>query len=543
MPGRNPVVGLLLLLAPLVGLSAPAPPEPPSPDEKTLRDAGIPVDSDGLLNFFRGRTLEQADAKHIHDLIRQLGADDFDDRENAAQALRKVGVRAAPLLHAAMKDPDVEVARRAERCLADVGGVDLVTPTAAARLIARRAPDGAVPVLLAYLPFTGDAAVEEEVLAALLALTTPGKGDAVLDAALGDPEPVKRAAAAHVLARKGDKSQQAAVRKLLTDADAHVRWRAAVGLLTARDKTGVPALLALMTEGPSDLAWRAEEVLRRVAGDKAPPASPGDTPESRRRCRDAWAAWWKENGDALDLAHFAESERLLGFTLGVEYNTGRVWECNRDGSVRWEIRNLAGPMEAQMLPNGRVLIAECNAHSVTERDLQGVAQWEKKIDGEPTGCQRLPDGSTFVSTYVSAMEFAPDGTKTFSFPIEGGSNAIRKMRNGHVGYAQADKIVEVDTTGKRVRTIPLPEGMWVGIEDLPGDRFLVANSASGRVLEVDVGGAILWEAKTPGACGVSRLPDGHTLVATSQKVVELDADGKVVWDRAVDGYVRRAHRR
>src|SRR5207249_3819343 len=159
--------------------------------------------------------------------------------------------------------------------------------------------------------------------------------------------------------------------------------------------------------------------------------------------------------------------------------------------------------------NGRVLIAESNAHSVTERDPQGVVQWEKKIDGEPTGCQRLADGSTFVSTYGSAMEFAADGTKTFSFTIEGGSNAIRKMRNGHVACAQQDKIVEVDTAGKRVRTVPLPsQGMWVGIQDLPGDRFLVANSGSGRVLEVDAGGAILWEAKTPGACGVARLPDG-----------------------------------
>jgi hypothetical protein len=303
-------------------------------------------------------------------------------------------------------------------------------------------------------------------------------------------------------------------------------------------------LLGLMADGPADLAWRAEDALRRAAGDKAPAASPGDTPETRRRCRDAWAAWWKENGDAVDLAHFDEGERLLGLTLGVEYNTGRVWECNRDGSLRWEIRNLAGPMEAQMLPNGRVLIAEANSHSVTERDQQGVVLWEKKIEGEPTGCQRLPDGSTFVCTYGSAMEFAPDGTKTFSIAIESGSNAIRKMRNGHVAYAVADKIVEVDTAGKRVRTIPLQsQGMWVGIQDLPGDRFLMANSARGRVLEVDSAGTVLWEAQLPGACGVARLPDGHTLVATQGKVVELDAEGKSVWEKTVDGYVRRAHRR
>ncbi len=204
-------------------------------------------------------------------------------------------------------------------------------------------------------------------------------------------------------------------------------------------------------------------------------------------------------------------------------------------------------MEAQVLPNGRVLIAESNAHRVTERDLKGDIHWEKTIEGDPTGCQRLPDGSTFVSTFNTAMEFAPDGTKTYSFRLEAGSNAIRKARNGHIVYTLDDKIVETDTTGRRVRTIPLPAepaaGRYVGLEDLAGDRFLVANSNSGRVMEVDASGKVLWETNVPGACGVARLPDGHTLVGVNRQVVELDASGKQVWEKTGEGYARRVHRR
>jgi hypothetical protein len=142
------------------------------------------------------------------------------------------------------------------------------------------------------------------------------------------------------------------------------------------------------------------------------------------------------------------------------------------------------------------------------------------------------------------MEYSRDGKQLYSISLGGGSNAIRKHRNGNVLYATDGEIVEMDTTGKRVRSIPLPrESMWVGIQDLPGDRFMVANSSSGRVLEVDAKGKILWEGKVAGACGVARLPNGNTLVATASLVVELNRQGKQVWEKRSEGYVRRVHRR
>ena len=88
-----------------------------------------------------------------------------------------------------------------------------------------------------------------------------------------------------------------------------------------------------------------------------------------------------EKGEGFDLSEYKEAERLLGYTLGVEYNTGQVWECDLDGSIRWELCDLEGPMDAQVLPNGNVLIAEADAHRVTERDLKGKVLWEQKIEG------------------------------------------------------------------------------------------------------------------------------------------------------------------
>src|SRR5439155_1536407 len=92
--------------------------------------------------------------------------------------------------------PEAEVKQRAEWCLQQIakGGSGAV-PAAAARLIARRKPDGAAEVLLAYLPNADGATAAEEVRNALAAVAVrDGKADPAPDAALGESETSRRAA-------------------------------------------------------------------------------------------------------------------------------------------------------------------------------------------------------------------------------------------------------------------------------------------------------------------------------------------------------------
>jgi predicted Rdx family selenoprotein len=576
MHGRTLLVAFILSIAP-VAVAAAA--EKTSPEENILKRAGVPVDADGLLTFFRGRTLSDTECKQIGKLIHQLGADNFDDRESASKALQKIGGRATPLLRAAKHSLDVEIAKRAGQLLKEIAAPAPLSAVAAAKLLVRRAPTDAVAVLLAYLPFAADGAVEDEVLTALLALTPDGKADPALTAALTDPLPIKRGAAAYVLGRKGDKAGNDAVRKLLTDADATVRWQAACALLTVHDKAAIPVLMELLADGPFDAAWRSEEVLHRLAGDKVTAIWLDDSPKQRSKVRDAWAAWWKDKGAGFDLTGYKEAPRPLGYTLGVEYNTGRVWECDIDGSIRWEIKDLAGPMDAQVLPNGNVLIAEADAHRVTERDLKGTVKWEKKVDGEPNGCKRLANGNTFVSTCkfirsvreIGALEFGIDGATLFNVRNASGnfSDAICKGRDGRTFFISDGVFIQQDAAGKRLGTILLSWGQkvhYVGLQDLPGGRFLLADLVGGQVLEIKETeevpdmlelsdklreslshagpfAKILWQTHVPGACGVMRLTNGHTLVSANHKVVELNAEGVLIWEVAAEGYVRRAYRR
>src|SRR5262249_34987685 len=165
-------------------------------------------------------------------------------------------------------------------CIAEIELVPHATRhVAAARLLAVRRPEGAVEVLLAFLPFADWEKIGEQLLDPLLALGLETKGkDAVpraaVVAATKSPEPTHRIAAAYVLARAAS-AHHRPLAALLDDADPRVRFFIGAGLLRARDKRSIPALIGLLDGAPSALAWSAEDLLSRVAGEKAPTAVAG----------------------------------------------------------------------------------------------------------------------------------------------------------------------------------------------------------------------------------------------------------------------------
>src|SRR5262249_23703560 len=161
------------------------------------------------------------------------------------------------------------------------------------------------------------------------------------------------------------------------------------GLLAGRDGAAVPALIDLATGKSDDLAWRAEETLSRVAGDTHPtlPYAAGDAGRAARRA--VWLRWWADQEQRVDLARLDERPRLLGVTLVPEMHANKVWECGPDGKPLWEIAVPGCPIDAQVLPGGRILVAELNGHVVTERDRSGKVHWTHAVN-TPIACQRLP---------------------------------------------------------------------------------------------------------------------------------------------------------
>jgi HEAT repeat protein len=522
------------------------------PDEKTLQEAKIGTDGPALVEFIRSRTLSDAERAKLAETVRRLGHNDFDVREKASEDLVKAGRSAEPFLRKAVGDPDAEIDRRARDCLVRIkNGPERGYEFAAVRLLAARRPAEADRVLLDFLPCAADDFLADAIIAAVEVVgVRDGKPTAALKAALDDKEPPRRAAAAQVIALHCP-VDRAPVVKLLTDAEPTVRYRAASALARAGEKRAVPVLIGLLADGPQETAWQVEYLLLRLAGDQAPAVALNSADEpARKKCREAWADWWKANEAKADLARLGREESL-GLRVVCELQGakggGRVVAFGPDDKVRWEIDGVEGPIDFQVLPNGHVLLAEINSRKVTERDRDGKVVFEKQVAESPMTCLRLPNGNTFIATYHEVLEVDRAGKQVYAHQRPGQSiYCALKLRNGNIMTVDAGgQLIELTTEGKEVRRVAAGDtSNWGGFEILPNGHFVVARCGQHQVVEIDPTGKQVWEVKIEWPTWAGRLSNGRTLVACahSGQVVEFDRAGNRVWEMKLGGRPCRLRR-
>jgi HEAT repeat protein len=531
-------------------------------DEKMLNEQKVPVDGPGLLAFFRKRTLSEADQRRYLELVRQLGDRSYKKRQQATRQLLELGSSALAFLRPALTEKDQEIWRRADECVRKIeSGPATAVPAAAVRVLLRRAPAEALETLLAYVPFADDDTVEDEVLNALCVLATRDvKVNPALVTALKDPMPARRAASAFVLGNVGTSDDCEPVRRLFHDSILKVRLRAAQGFIAAKDKGAVPELVKVLGEAPNEaFLTQTEEALNRLASDTGPRVEKEtkfDFAAHREKVRKAWAGWWEKEEGKVTLARIRRQEGfrnlrvICEFDWNGRFNGGKVWECDRTGKERWKIENLLGPMDAEVLPNNHVLIAENNGRKVTERDLRGNVVWEYPVNGNPVGCFRMANGNTFIACYYNFMMVTKDKKVLYSEPR--GPNAYifsaSRMYNGHIVLMTSMGLIEeIDPrTGKVLDTLQVQnQGNWCGAERLRNGRFLVALMNTGKVMEVDKANKEHWSCQVFGAHTATRLPNGHTLVAlmNNRMVKEFDRNGKEVWTHTTAGRPWRIHYR
>jgi hypothetical protein len=550
-------------------------------DEEILRRAKLSTDGAVLVDFLKKRILPEKGRPDIERLVRRLGSSDYRVREKANAELVERGVTALEMLRSSASFPnsasfpssslgtsgglgtrtaDWEVTRRIERLIQDIHEKDVGPEVAAAavRVSAQHKASGLVETLIGYLPFADNDAVLDEIRVALTALSLKdGKADPLLVAALSDRSAIRRATAGEALVRVAFADHKATLRKLLSDGDPVVRFRVARALVFAQERDAIPTLIDTISELPLNTAWQAEDfLLKLAAGSPAPTVAMGNDKDARERCKAAWHGWWKMHQAKIDLTKLEDSPKLLGRTLVVLLDQNTVLELGPDNSPRLEIKGLVFPLDAQLLDDGRVLIAEYHANRVTERNARGEVLWEKAGIQGPQVAQRLANGNTFIATAYKMLEYDKDDNAVVNINLsEDGQQKIMKamkLENGEIVCMQVDgRIVRYDSRGTQLHSFPIQIGtrLFGGrIHVLPNGRVLVPHNAEGKVIEYDSRGKAVWEVPFEQPIAATRLPNGNTLITSMNPwvgAVEVDRNGAHLWSfqHASNTRVTRAIRR
>ncbi len=597
------VIGLGLAVAP------PAPAEePPDPDEALLQQAHISTDDMGLLAFMARQTATDDELRRIPEWVRRLASDDFQSRDEASRQLAQIGLPATPALRRALESESPELAREARVCLRHIPLAPLRLQEAAIRVLVRRHPAGAVATLIRFLPSVAWEPLQEETWFGLDALAARASHtDPALLAGLKDPLAERRAVAACILGRRGGADERKQVAQLLGDASPEVRLRAAQGLLAGKNTAGVSVLIALLDDPAVEVAWQAEELLHWAAGEDAPDLAIGSGgSQARRRGRAAWEDWWRKQWSHLDLAKNDQRPERPGLLLTCEdainsVQDGRVSLRGCDGRVRWQVAGLRRPVDARLLPGGRVLIAEGDdypvswpeyrdtilqqepsdapslegyqpperkLYQVTERDLAGKSVWQYRLLTQPLAVERLPNGNTFMSLRLGGGFTVREVTRTRleiyrrdclledivdSFPPD----LLPGLDNARLVYpgckpGSPELLLEFDAlAGQEWRLTRLKGMAWpeARIESLPQGRLLVACPGQNRVYELDGRRHVTGSQDIPSPSEGTLLPNQNLLITRPRTprgegpygalLQERARDGKVLWEAVATEPVRR----
>jgi HEAT repeat protein len=511
----------------------------------------LDTEGPGLLNELKKRTLTEADMTKSQTLIEKLGDDSFEVRQNSEDALKKMGSMIIPLLKQGLKNPDLEIRNRSKKCL-DAIEMDKTTPLSpvTARLIALRKPTGAAEALLAYMPFADDDSLLDELQSALNMVAYPkGKAHPALIKALADKQPLRRAAAAQALCHGPLTDSLPQIRKLLQDKDNNVRLKVALALAGARESEAVPVLVSLVGELPGEGSAAAEEYLLKLARDNPPKALP-DGDDNRKKRSAAWDKWWTDNKARVVMVdRFAPviRERFHGYTLLIQANNNQIVENDKDNKPRWTMTGLLNPWDAQVLPGNRVLVAEYNGQRVTERNMKGDIVWQKQVGSWPMSAERLKNGQTFIVCRNLLLLVDRSGRDVLKIDRPHDVMSARRLANGQMIVVTSNRQIQrLDRSGKQIKSATIPNVYYNQNEILNNGNVLVPLGWNNRVIEYNGDGKEVWSATVPQPMHCTRLPNGHTLVASQNwpyKTYELDKAGKQVAEVLTNTYVFRVRRR
>jgi len=247
-------------------------------DALVLQQHGIAPDSSGVLGLLRKWKPDAPVQAELASLIRQLGSDKYEARQQASRQIRAWGAVALdpllPPLQAAARSSDPEVAWQAAELLrgwqpAEQRQLNVRLLRAALHWLRQSPAAPAAPVLLEILPSLPDAHTRQTAYEALWACAAPGHADRFREA-LGQSDPVVRAAAIPALELAAGAKSVGVLRRFLADRDEAVRLSAARALMDRLPRASLAALCELVGSTDAGIRSQAAWLLQQASGRPRP---------------------------------------------------------------------------------------------------------------------------------------------------------------------------------------------------------------------------------------------------------------------------------
>ena len=509
------------------------------PYAATLKELEITPDAGGIGKFLRGLHPSPATLKRAEVLIRQLGSAVWRQRDSATRELLRMPAIPAEMLREAARDPDIEIRSRAQHILdRRTTRMDQVLHAVFGTIAARKL-GGLAPGVLKAIPLCAD---EYLVAAARKALgaTARAQDADLLRRALEGKNVQVRIAAAGVMAKLLGPRSPREVYPLLTDREPRVALAAARGLADCGDRKSLEALSRPLSAEKVRVRAQSAATLRALTGKNfgyVPYGKPADRAEAAA----AWKKWIDAQGATAEL-HFPLKALpsgvgdLHGNTLIAYGYKNKVEELNPAGKVVWSC-SARGAWAAEKLPNGNVLIAAYNHNKVQEIDRKGKVVWE--FAANCLNAKPLANGNVLVADYRGkrAVEVTRAKKIVWTYQAKNNCTDVQRLPGGNTLVASLNSVEEVTPAGKVVWSWTAP-GQIFGARRLENGNTLIAvlrivrgGVGTGGVMELAPTKKVVWQYPTA-AVDAFRLPNGNTLVTTSNKVLEVTPAKKVVWERA-----------
>jgi outer membrane protein assembly factor BamB len=332
---------------------------------------------------------------------------------------------------------------------------------------------------------------------------------------------------------------------LLNSDEPRVRYKVALAFAKLGDKRSIEPLVSSISSVSQWESSLLDHFLRKLLPTNPPPVGLPQ-PELQKE-------WAKRTTDSsiIPEAQIAFNAKNMGKTLVVLLDAGRIIMLDSSNNILWKIDNLQFPLDAQILPDEKVLVAEHQGNKVTERNKKGEIIWEKKIDG-PLAVQKLEDGSIFIASKTNIVFVDQKGKEISEFTPPNNEPIMKAniASNGDICLVLSTpqgnaKFVRFDKNKKPVATYDIDVRTSGGkVDILPNGNSLITEVYGNRVIEFNNEGKEVWKFECEQPVAAVRLPNGNTLVTsmTQMKALEIDPKGKEIWSYKSNTRVTRAFR-